>query len=102
MKRSLSIRGHRTSISVEDRFWERLRVIAAARGLPLAGLVAEIDGARDTATNLSSAIRLFVIDEALARASALEETARQGREPVAPAAEADEHQALPTPPTPPA
>jgi len=68
VKRSLAIRGHATSISIEDKFWNRLRAIAAARGLALAALVAEIDAARAQNTNLSSAIRLFVLDEALARA----------------------------------
>ncbi len=66
VKRSLAIRGHATSISIEDKFWNRLRAIAAARGLALAALVAEIDEARAPSTNLSSAIRLFVLDEALA------------------------------------
>jgi len=68
VKRSLAIRGHATSISIEDKFWNRLRAIAAARGLALAALVAEIDAARAPNTNLSSAIRLFVLGEALARA----------------------------------
>lgn len=59
-KRSLSVAGHRTSISLEDAFWTGLGDIAAARGLPLAALVAEIDRDRGTA-NLSSAIRVFVL-----------------------------------------
>ncbi|HEY9057248.1 MAG TPA: ribbon-helix-helix domain-containing protein [Aurantimonas sp.] len=68
VKRSLAIRGHATSVSIEDKFWNCLRAIAAARGLPLAALVAEIDESRAPTTNLSSAIRLFVLDEALSRA----------------------------------
>ena len=59
-KRSLSVAGHRTSVSLEDAFWTALRDIADARGLPLAGLVAEIDRARGEA-NLSSAIRVHVL-----------------------------------------
>ena len=59
-KRSLSIAGHRTSVSLEDAFWTGLRDIAAERGLALAGLVAEIDRARGS-TNLSSAIRVHVL-----------------------------------------
>lgn len=66
-KRSVSIRGHATSISVEDRFWERLRIIAGERGLSLAAQIAEIDAARTPGTNLSSAIRLFILDDALSR-----------------------------------
>lgn len=62
-KRSVSIRGHRTSFSLEDAFYRELERIAAARSLPVAALVAEIDEARDRATNLSSALRLFVLDE---------------------------------------
>lgn len=61
----MTIRGHRTSISIEDPFWTRLQGIARLRGCPLAVLVAGIDAERGTATNLSSAIRLFVLDEAL-------------------------------------
>ena len=61
-KRSVAIRGHRTSYSLEDAFHAELERIAAARRLPLATLVAEIDAARDRATNLSSALRLHVLD----------------------------------------
>jgi predicted DNA-binding ribbon-helix-helix protein len=60
-KRSLTVAGHRTSISLEDAFWTGLRDIAAARASTVAGLVAEIDRGRGTA-NLSSAIRVFVLD----------------------------------------
>ena len=67
VKRSVAIAGHSTSISIEDRFWDRLRVIAAERDMPVARLVAEIDAGRDPDDNLSSAIRLFVLDDALSR-----------------------------------
>ena len=61
-KRSLDIAGHRTSVSLEAPFWEALAEIAAAEGKSLAALVAEIDRNRDPATNLSSAIRVFVLE----------------------------------------
>ena len=67
LKRSVSIRGHRTSISLEARFWDCLQAMAAERGLPLAALVAEIDTGRDENANLSSLVRLAVLDWALRR-----------------------------------
>lgn len=62
-KRSLSVAGHRTSLSLEDAFWAGLRAIAARRGVPVAALVAELDRERGDA-NLSSAIRVFVLRDA--------------------------------------
>lgn len=62
IKRSVAIRGHRTSYSVEQPFFEELRAIAAQRGLALAALIAEIDTTRPRDTNLSSAIRLHVLE----------------------------------------
>jgi len=68
IKRSLVIAGHRTSISIEDAFWLRLRRIAHERGLSLNGLAAMVDASRGEA-NLSSAIRVFVLEaEGAARA----------------------------------
>ncbi|PWV99162.1 putative DNA-binding ribbon-helix-helix protein [Hoeflea marina] len=64
-KRSVSIAGHRTSFSLEDRFWTCLRRMAAERGMPVAALVAEIDAGRTGDGNLSSMIRLRVLDWAL-------------------------------------
>ncbi|MBS0518575.1 MAG: ribbon-helix-helix domain-containing protein [Proteobacteria bacterium] len=61
-KRSVTIDGHRTSISLEDAFWEELSAIADTRKLSLNALVAEIDHARGTAGNLSSALRLHVLE----------------------------------------
>jgi predicted DNA-binding ribbon-helix-helix protein len=61
IKHSLVIAGHRTSVSLEDAFWRRLRAIAAARGQSLNGLGAMIDASRGEA-NLSSAIRVFVLE----------------------------------------
>jgi predicted DNA-binding ribbon-helix-helix protein len=62
-KHSVTIRGHATSFSIEDDFHDELAVIAQRRGVPMARLIATIDARRDEATNLSSAIRLFVLGE---------------------------------------
>lgn len=61
IKRSIVISGHKTSVSLEDAFWQGLRDIAQVRGGTLSSLVGEIDTARRH-NNLSSAIRLFVLD----------------------------------------
>ncbi len=61
VKHSLTIAGHRTSISLEGAFWDRLKALAAERNLSLAAFVAEIDAGRGEA-NLSSAIRVFVLN----------------------------------------
>lgn len=66
IKRSLSIAGHATSISLEEIFWTELKGIAEARDMSLASLVAEVDGSRGR-TNLSSALRVHVLLAALAR-----------------------------------
>lgn len=60
-KRSMTIAGHRTSVALEPEFWAALQTMATARGLALAGLVAEIDGTRDPERNLASAIRVAVL-----------------------------------------
>ena len=65
-KHSLVIAGHRTSISLEDAFWKGLKTIAAADQRSLASLVAQIDATRGEA-NLSSAIRVFVLERLCAR-----------------------------------
>ena len=59
-KRSIVIAGHKTSVSLEDEFWDSLKEIARERGMTLMELVATIDGDRQHA-NLSSAIRVFVL-----------------------------------------
>lgn len=69
-KRSVSIRGHRTSYSLEQPFHDELATIAAARSLPLAALIAEIDQNRPRETNLSSALRLHVLEWVKRRGSA--------------------------------
>jgi len=61
VKRSIVIAGHKTSVSLEDAFWRGLKEIASARNMTLSDLVASIDGGRRQG-NLSSAIRLFVLD----------------------------------------
>ncbi len=61
VKRSLTLRGHRTSVSLEEEFWQAFREIAAERGLPLNALAAEIDEARGFDTGLASAIRVHVL-----------------------------------------
>lgn len=66
-KRSLQIAGHRTSVSLEEIFWTELRAIAAARAQSVASLVSEIDAGRGAA-NLSSALRVFVLETVRARA----------------------------------
>ena len=60
-KRSVTIAGHRTSVSLEQPFWAALQAIAEARGRSLASLIAEVDERRGG--NLSSALRVFVLDE---------------------------------------
>ena len=61
VKRSIVIAGHKTSVSLEDAFWSGLKAIANVRKINLSDLVASIDTQRQQA-NLSSAIRLFVLD----------------------------------------
>lgn len=61
VKRSIVIAGHKTSVSLEDAFWTSLKEIAGNRDATLSDLVASIDTDRH-AGNLSSAIRLFVLD----------------------------------------
>jgi predicted DNA-binding ribbon-helix-helix protein len=60
-KRSIVVGGHKTSVSLEDAFWNGLKEIAAERHMNLSELVAEIDAQRQHG-NLSSALRLFVLD----------------------------------------
>ena len=82
-KRSVTIAGHRTSVSLEQAFWEALRGIAEAQNRSVAAIIAAVDranadaangssanddGAR--ASNLSSALRVYVLDELRRRATA--------------------------------
>jgi len=68
IKHSVIIGSHRTSISLEDPFWRHLKEIARADGWPVSKLIAEIDGSRQYG-NLSSAIRLFVLEHFRAKSN---------------------------------
>ena len=61
IKRSVTVAGHRTSVSLEEAFWQELKRLAAARGMSLGDLIAQVD--RERTGNLSSALRLYVLDE---------------------------------------
>jgi predicted DNA-binding ribbon-helix-helix protein len=61
VKRSFTIAGHRTSISLETEFWEALKAVAAAEHIPVAKLIARIDDSRG-ASGLSSAVRIWVLN----------------------------------------
>lgn len=82
-KRSVTVAGHATSVSVEEPFWEELRAIAKREGVSLAGLIERLDKQRFTkaggelseVANLSSAIRLFVLEDVKRRAGASETAA---------------------------
>lgn len=63
-KRSVNIAGHRTSFSIEEAFWRRLKIFAAADGLSLNALIEEIDKVRQG--NLSSAVRVYVLERTAA------------------------------------
>ena len=62
VKRSIILRGHKTSISVEEPFWKTLKDIAASRRVTRSQLITDIDAQRK-AGNLSSAVRLFVLNQ---------------------------------------
>jgi len=68
VKRSIVIAGHKTSVSLEDAFWKSLKDIAGERQVTLSDLVASIDADRRHG-NLSSAIRLFVLDHFRAKSN---------------------------------
>ncbi|CUH48363.1 MULTISPECIES: ribbon-helix-helix domain-containing protein [Ruegeria] len=61
VKRSLTLKGHRTSVSLEDEFWQAFRTIAKEKNLPINALAAEIDVERDPDIGLASAIRVFIL-----------------------------------------
>ncbi|MEM6906411.1 MAG: ribbon-helix-helix domain-containing protein [Pseudomonadota bacterium] len=62
LKRSLTLQGHRTSVSLEEPFWQAFREIAALRGMSVNALAAELDAAREPPASLASAIRLYVFE----------------------------------------
>ena len=68
IKRSIVIGGHKTSVSLEDAFWSELKDIAGRRDMTISTMVGEIDTQRRQG-NLSSAIRLFVLDNTRNRAN---------------------------------
>jgi predicted DNA-binding ribbon-helix-helix protein len=63
VKRSLTLRGHRTSVSLEEEFWQAFREIAEIQEKPLNVLAAEIDATRGTECGLASAIRVYVLSQ---------------------------------------
>lgn len=69
VKRSFSLQGHRTSISLEAPFWDALKEAAEREGLSLATLVARIDASRNGA-GLSGAVRIWILDYVRRRAAA--------------------------------
>ena len=62
VKHSLTLRGHRTSVSLEAEFWQAFRDIAAERGVTLNQLAIEVDESRSGNVGLASAIRVFVLN----------------------------------------
>ncbi len=71
-KHSLSIRGHRTSVSLEPEFWEAFKALAKARGTALNEFAAQIDETRGPDIGLASAIRLTVLNDLKTRLEAHE------------------------------
>ncbi len=61
VKHSLTLRGHRTSVSLEEEFWQAFRAIATERGVTLNQLAVEVDESRAGDVGLASAIRVFVL-----------------------------------------
>lgn len=62
-KRSVTIAGHRTSVTLEDLFWEALKKMALQKGCSLRALIESIDARREAHSNLSSALRLHILKE---------------------------------------
>ena len=62
VKRSVTLKGHRTSVSLEDEFWSAFRDIAKRKQLPINALAAQIDVERDPDIGLASAIRVYVLN----------------------------------------
>jgi predicted DNA-binding ribbon-helix-helix protein len=71
IKRSVVVDGHKTSVSLEDQFWDSLKQLADETNMPLSKLIGQIDHGR-TRGNLSSAIRLFVLSHFQAQCAHLE------------------------------
>jgi predicted DNA-binding ribbon-helix-helix protein len=62
-KRSFTLAGHRTSVALEDEFWQAIAAIAASRRCTMTALVAEVDAARDPDRPLASALRIFALTQ---------------------------------------
>ena len=80
VKRSIVIGGHKTSVSLEDAFWRGLKEIARDQRVTLSKMVADIDKSRQQ-SNLSSAIRLFVLDRLRTPAAGLRPDGQDRAEP---------------------
>ena len=65
VKRSVTVAGHRTSLSLEPEFWDALKRIAQREARTVSGLIGEIDASRGR-RNLSSAVRVFILEQAMA------------------------------------
>ena len=76
IKHSISVGGHKTSVSLEPPFWDGLREIADRRSQTVSQVIAEIDSRREQG-NLSSTIRLYVLDHVRATAEANADTAAE-------------------------
>ncbi|NBV60749.1 MAG: aryl-sulfate sulfotransferase [Rhodobacteraceae bacterium] len=61
IKHSLTLQGHRTSVTLEPEFWQAFRTIAEEKGIALNALAAEVDAGRAPETGLASAIRVYVL-----------------------------------------
>lgn len=71
-KHSLTLHGHRTSVSLEPEFWAAFLALAARQGMAVNALAADIDDGRDADTGLATAIRLYVLRDLTSRVSAQE------------------------------
>jgi predicted DNA-binding ribbon-helix-helix protein len=76
-KRSVTLQGHATSVSVEDQYWAELKRMAEEAGLSLGALIERIDRQREVA-NLSSALRLAVLDDLKAAGAPARPTPSKG------------------------
>jgi len=63
VKHSLTLRGHRTSVSLEAEFWQAFRDIAVQKSISINALAAEIDASRGVESGLASAIRVYVLEQ---------------------------------------
>jgi len=67
VKRSLTLRGHRTSVSLEEEFWQEFRAIAAEKSMSINELAAVIDADRGVESGLASALRVYILQQIKAR-----------------------------------